>query len=63
MNKIQHSHWEAQVHFPVREPCHPSVSCHTAAAAVAVMLKAMLLVFQIPAGSPMDRFQLRASSL
>ena len=47
---------EARVGFPVRELSHPSVGCHTAAAAV--MLKAMSSVFQIPAGSPMvDRFQ------
>ena len=41
----------AQIHFPVREPHHPSVGCHTLV--LHVMLKAMPPVFQIPAGSPM----------
>ena len=37
---------------------HPFITCHTAAHCVAVMPKAMPLVFQIPAGPPMvDRFQ------
>ena len=46
----------AQVCFPVREPHHPSVSCHTMVPAV--MLEAMPLVFQILAGSlVVHRFQ------
>ena len=53
--QIWHSHAMAWFCFLVREPHHPSLSCYTV---VAVVLKAMPLVFQIPAGSPMvDRFQ------
>ena len=48
----------AQVPFPVREPYHPSVLFILWWLHVAVMLKAISLGFQIPAGSPMvDRFQ------
>ena len=48
----------AWVRFPIREPHHPSVGCHTLQLHVAVILKAMPPVFQIPAGSPVvDRFQ------
>ena len=47
----------AWVHFPVREPHHPSVSRPTVVATVAEMLKALTPVFQIPARSlKVDRF-------
>ena len=53
--KIQCSHSHNQGSLPVREP-HLSVILWRLS--VAVMLKAVPPVFQIPAGSPMvDRFQ------
>lgn len=51
----------SRIHFPVREPHHSSVSCHTGGCELlwaAVMLKVTTLIFQIQARLPMvDRFQ------
>ena len=56
--KIWCSHLLPLLHFHVREPYHPCQLSYCGRLHIALMLKAMSLVFPIPAGSPwVDRFQ------